>query len=465
MRAADAPRRGAGDGGFTLIELLITMLILPIIMAAIAAGLIAVLSIQGSVANRVSDSGDAQVTSANFVQDVQSAEQITTDKNATQCGLGTQLLGLQWTSGGATEVLTYAEVASGPSWLLVRQECDNGFSATPTTSSTVSFDIAAGLSPPTLEGQNQSLLNTNAQSGWITIQPVTSVYFPVTEPLSGFTFDLTADPVASAPPSSAGSPIIAPTDTSCGFAPTQGGTVNNGTYAETLCFVDFSAYDASAAAAPGCQELVASVPGGDVLSFCMSESGNQPMFASPLPTYPAAFLGNTLPVNGVSEPFYTGLGCPDRTPPETSSGGPTPSCSDPAMYQTDSGFGPTNTLTFTNITVTTVTGAPATGWELVSADAETTDASESIIWQSNQDLEPLWDTPGVSQYGDTCDNLPNWNGPQGYGTTEVTCQSGGQETSATKTGTPMVEALTPTSMTITMKGAGLEGVALGLLLS
>jgi hypothetical protein len=80
-------------------------------------------------------------------------------------------------------------------------------------------------------------------------------------------------------------------------------------------------------------------------------------------------------------------------------------------------------------------------------------------------LEPLWNTPGVSEYGDTCDNLPNWNGPQGFGTTEVTCQSGGLETSQTKTGTPMVEAVTPTSMTITMVGTGLEGIAAGLLLS
>ena len=134
------------------------------------------------------------------------------------------------------------------------------------------------------------------------------------------------------------------------------------------------------------------------------------------------------------------------------------------MYQTDSGFGPTNTLTFTDISVTTATGAPATGWEFVSADAETTDTNEQITWTSNQVLNLLPNSPG-SPYGDTCNNLPNWNGPQGLGTTQVVCQSGSQETSATKTGTPMVEALTPTTMTVGMKGAGLEGIAVGLLLS
>jgi prepilin-type N-terminal cleavage/methylation domain-containing protein len=465
VRSHEARSPTRDEGGFTLIELLITMLILPIIMAAIASGLIAVLSIQGSVSNRVSDSGDAQITSANFIQDVQSAELITTDHAASKCGPGAQLLGLQWTSGGATVVITYAEIASGNGWLLVRQLCANGSSATPSERSTVSFDIAPGLAAPTLQGQGAALLNTQAQAGWISVHPVTGVVFPVVEPLSNYTFTLTAVPAASAPPSTAGSPIINPTNTICGFAPTQGGTVNNGTYAQTLCFVDFSVYNASLAAAPACQEIVASIPGGDVLSFCMSESGNQPMVASPLPTWPEAFLGNTLQdAKGVSQPFYTGLGCPDSTAPETSSGAPTPSCISPAMYQTNTGMGPTNTLNFTNITVTTVTGAPATGWEFVSADAETTDVSESIIWQSDQVLHLLNNSPG-SNYGDTCNNLPNWNGPQGLGTTQVTCQSGNQEPSSTKTGTPMVYARTPSSMTITMKGAGLEGIAVGLLLS
>jgi hypothetical protein len=100
----------------------------------------------------------------------------------------------------------------------------------------------------------------------------------------------------------------------------------------------------------------------------------------------------------------------------------------------------------------------------VSADAETTDSNETITWTSNQVLNLLPNSPG-SPYGDTCNNLPNWNGPQGLGTTQVVCESGSQEPSSTKTGTPMVEALTPSSMTVVMKGAGLEGIAVGLLLS
>ena len=299
--------------------------------------------------------------------------------------------------------------------------------------------------------------------------------FSITEPQSGYTYSLSAVPANSSPPSTAGSPIVVASNTTCGFAPTQGGTVANGTYALTLCFVDFSAYNATEAAAPACQEMVADIPGGFTLSFCMSESGPT-MYASALPTYPEAFLGNTLTnADGSTEPFYTGLGCADGSSPESGTGVPLPSCIKPAMYQQVQGA--TNTLTFTDISVTTATGSPATGWEFVSADAETTDVGESLTWTSNQVLNLLpntcpstmttaqCDASATLAYGDTCNNMPNWNGPQGTGTTQVVCQSGSQETASTKTGTPMVEALAPTTMTVGLHGTGLEGIAVGLLLS
>jgi prepilin-type N-terminal cleavage/methylation domain-containing protein len=454
------------DEGFTLLELLITIAILPIVVGGIAVGLIAIFTIQGSVSHRLSDSADAQIVSSNYVEDVQSALQITTSKTAPQCGGGTQLLGLAWNLSPTTNtyqtVVSYSEVQRGTTYLLRREYCANGTSPTATSKKTISFDVAANLSPPVI---SPAPINTLAMSGWTSSQPVTNVLFSVTEPQSGYTFSLSAVPANSSPPTTAGQPIVVATNTTCGFAATEGGTVANGTYAKTLCFVDFSAYNAAEAAAPGCQEMVAGIPGGFTLSFCMSESGNQPMFAAPLPTYPEAFLGNTLTnAQGQTLPFYTGLGCPDSTPPENAQGQPAPSCIKTAMYQTDTGFGPTNTLTFTDISVTTATGAPATGWEFVSADAETTDSNEQITWTSNQVLNLLPNSPG-SPYGDTCNNMPNWNGPQGLGTTQVVCQSGSQETSATKTGTPMVEALAPTTMTVGMKGAGLEGIAVGLLLS
>jgi hypothetical protein len=473
LRRPDEVAARPDDSGFTLVELLLVICIVPVMIIAIAAGLVTVFSIQGSVSHRLSDSGDAQIVSAHYISDVQGSLELTTDATATQCGTGTQLLGLESNQNATTgvweTVVSYSEVNHGKTNWLQRDYCTHGASGSPTSTETVSFDIAANEAPPTVTGSAPDTAAL-ASDEWISTSTITNVDFTITEPQSGYTYSLSAIPATSAAPSTGGSPIVASTNTSCGFAATENGTVSNGTYAQTLCFVDFSSYNVAAnaaeAAAPSCLEMVASIPGGFTLSFCMSESGNQPMVATTLPTYPEAFLGNTLTnQDNESEPFYTGLGCSSSTPAETGTGAPTPSCISPAMYQTDSGYGPTNTLTFTNISVTTATGAPATGWEFVSADAETTDSNEEITWTSNQDLYILANSPG-SSYGNTCNNEPDyWNGPQGAGTTQIVCQAGLEETSAIKTGTPMVEAATPTTMTVAMKGAGLEGIAVGLLLS
>ena len=74
-------RRGtaAGDeAGFTLVELLVVLVILPLLLGAIAVALIVSLENTGSTSNRLSDSVNAQTTSAYFVRDVQGATWITT---------------------------------------------------------------------------------------------------------------------------------------------------------------------------------------------------------------------------------------------------------------------------------------------------------------------------------------------------------------------------------------------------
>lgn len=100
------------EGGFTLIELVIVIVILPILVGGIAAALIAILQNESTTYNRVADSADAQLTSANFTHDVQSANLVTTSSAVLngQCWPTTSpdwpsappvnavpLLGLQWT--------------------------------------------------------------------------------------------------------------------------------------------------------------------------------------------------------------------------------------------------------------------------------------------------------------------------------------------------------------------------------
>ena len=100
--------RRHSSGGFTLIELVIVIGVMPLVVGALAVGLLSVFSLQSSVTNRLTDSGDAQVVSVNFQNDVQSASLITTAsrprlRRTTPCqpsgASGFQVLGLQLGTG------------------------------------------------------------------------------------------------------------------------------------------------------------------------------------------------------------------------------------------------------------------------------------------------------------------------------------------------------------------------------
>src|SRR6185437_6313497 len=65
------------DEGFTLIELVIVTAVLPIIVGALAVGMLSIFSLNSSVTNRLSDSGDAQQVSLYMQNDIQSASKIT----------------------------------------------------------------------------------------------------------------------------------------------------------------------------------------------------------------------------------------------------------------------------------------------------------------------------------------------------------------------------------------------------
>lgn len=69
MTRASADR----DSGFTLIELLVSLTILSVIMGAIAAAVIVGVRTAQTTTNRLSDTTDAEITSAYYVRDVQGA--------------------------------------------------------------------------------------------------------------------------------------------------------------------------------------------------------------------------------------------------------------------------------------------------------------------------------------------------------------------------------------------------------
>jgi prepilin-type N-terminal cleavage/methylation domain-containing protein len=66
-------RRGRGDDGFTLIELLVSIVILGLIMTAVTGVVISYLKDTNSTVGRLQESHDAQISSAYFTQDVESA--------------------------------------------------------------------------------------------------------------------------------------------------------------------------------------------------------------------------------------------------------------------------------------------------------------------------------------------------------------------------------------------------------
>jgi prepilin-type N-terminal cleavage/methylation domain-containing protein len=516
------------ESGFTLIELIIVSMIIPIIIGAMTLALISIFSTQNSVGGRISGSGDAQVVSSNFETDVQGASMLIAPRPAgapsgqtpATCGSGTEVLSLATgTKQGNVfpSEISYVTVQQGTSnvYSLVRNVCTNGAL---TGSTTVSYDVAAaqyaavacsatlttaqtlaagtnylGVStlpapvsvPDTItigsgssaqsvtesaaSGSNSLTVsssssssqfpvgtpvvdsnwatnNCNAATTWISASNVTGVTFAVTEPATGsgtssYAYTLVGLPRASSPPNPL-TTVSVPTATSCGFA-----TAGTGTYASSLCFIDFSAYvtnesqaySATQATSPGCLEMSATIEQTFKLSFCLSVWGS-PVTAANFPTYAQAFLGN----NG----FYTGV------------------ANNPALYQTTSGL---TTVSITGVQLTNANGNAATGWELVTGDAETTDSGEWITWTSNQPFS-LLPNSSTSLVGDACSNPVSPSGltPQSLltgGTSDsVTCASSTSDTTHARTGTVMIAAPAPTQLTDSLYGGGLEGIFIGLLL-
>jgi prepilin-type N-terminal cleavage/methylation domain-containing protein len=473
------------EGGFTLVELMIVTVIIPIIVGALSLALISVFSLQSSVSNRLGDSANSQVVTTSYTADVQSALQITTNPTATPCGVGTQVLGLQLSSGA---YVSYNEVLqSGSSYSLVRNQCTGVATlSSPVFTQTLVYDLQQPCSS-TVTTSCQTLpvvvgAATSPALGWVSTVGVTSVAWNLNATKSAFTYNVAAEPLG-ADSTTSGLGSIG-TGQSCGFA-----LPGTGTYASQLCFFDFASAFANGAV-PNNTPITEYIPGGYKLTANLTVTGNPVVTAHIFPTWTYAFLGNASD-NGT--PFYSGVGCPATDPTTYVSGGTTfgtPSCISPAIYQVGSANHQSNTVRLSNIYLTTSTGTPVTGYEIVTADAETTDQSESIAWTSNLNFSQIPDSPGGSPdsyEGNACST--NINGTITYGgditdaagnplsipianAPTVTCNSD-WSTGAPRTGTLILAVSPPSSGTgangstyiqAVMTGNGLEGVSFGLLL-
>lgn len=514
------------ERGFTLIELIIVTAIMPLIIGAIAVGLVQIFSLQGSISNRLQNSNDTQVVNSALSKDVQVATSVTTMPNSTApapCGTGTftQLLGLQLNSGA--EVVTYATESNGTSTTvnLVRNLCvvdptspSNSPTYSMSSSNVLAFNVSPSQVPPvvTCLAAYSTCTSSTASSGWLGSSEVQEVTFTVSEltvkTLTPYQFTLSAYPSQniSTDPATLGGPTAL---SKCGFALAGTGTYAAGA-ARQLCFMDFGLLNtasnmtqAETATGLDVKELVANT--GYTLSFNLQISLNsnpqkQLVEGATFPTYPKAFLGNNGPPT--NQPFYSGVGCSPGAPTTTTTDPngtvvATPSCIAPAIYEKynsswtgNTTFGGQVTVTISNIQVMTPGNSPAQGYELVTMDAETTDASEWITWTiTAPDLagalpyhfQLIPNVPGstdpISLMGNACDQLSGLTGftipaqltpgqlIQSTNNT-VKCAS---SVSSTKTGTPMLGfypiASNPPTLTTTMYGTGLEGIGFALMLA
>ena len=185
-------RSPKSETGFTLVELLVVSVILPLVIGGAATAIFTSLKNDTGVSTRLSDSHDAQITSAYFVRDVQSAAFITTSTNGPLCGTGTQVLGLTWQpTPGSTNYVSYVTQTVG-STLLVRNYCAGATLTTSKVSHGLSSSPGSAAVALTCTPIDRSC-SSDAASAQLPAVDIATVLLQVTE-ASGYQYNLTASP-------------------------------------------------------------------------------------------------------------------------------------------------------------------------------------------------------------------------------------------------------------------------------
>lgn len=176
------PRR---DDGFTLIELLIGIAIAGFLIAVIGSAMVVGLKTTDATTQRLSESHDAQVTSAYLANDVQSATAVNVSNASTPCstaGTPTDLVSFSYQGGqtatyrcgtsggqtkvtrsfgGSTQVLAHFAGSARPSVSCTPSPC----SATPPDSVAISFTDSSGFAYSLLGSRRTFNIGTGAGTG------------------------------------------------------------------------------------------------------------------------------------------------------------------------------------------------------------------------------------------------------------------------------------------------------------
>jgi hypothetical protein len=201
---------------------------------------------------------------------------------------------------------------------------------------------------------------------------------------------------------------------SCNVATSQGST--GPANWQTYCWLDFSGYNDTAARSAGGQSYNYALPDGTVMTFTLNVSGAA-IAGAASPTWTGASVGNS-----------SFIGIAGR----------------PSLYQTAAG---TTIATISNIVLTPPAGvSQITSYMFVAADAESSNGGESLSFQTNGGNWVMLDQSGPisgSVYPTISGTGTNTFNVAGVGGT---------------VGAYVVGSSTPTTLTTTIVGGGLQGV-------
>ncbi len=199
----------------------------------------------------------------------------------------------------------------------------------------------------------------------------------------------------------------------CYYATAQGST--GPADWQTYCWLDLTSYNDTTARSASGQAFSYTLPDGTTMSFTMKVSGAAATSATS-PSWGGAAVGNTA---------FTGIS------------------GRPVLYQTAAG---TTTVSITGITLTPPSGATTiTSYMFVGADAESSNEGESLSFQTNGGSWVQLDQVGPISGS-------SYPGVSGLNTSSVT-ESGAPGT----VGAYIFGSTTPTSVTTTLVGGGLQG--------
>lgn len=219
----------------------------------------------------------------------------------------------------------------------------------------------------------------------------------------------------------------------CGYADSS---ANNGDFASTICWFDFTSFDQTQARTAGGQSMSVTLDGGYTANFTVK-----------LTDVPGTL---SMSVERRSTPLET------RFAFGTDAYRGVPGLDTLYSLPSPSGL-KGGVITFSNIQVTDSLGVPVTGFSFVAADTEDNVLGESFAWTSDKPINEIERLAPAGNWG--CKS------PIGLGTTSVSCAgtgAGGTTIAGGKSTALLVAADSPSTFATQWETGARSGIAIGI---